>query len=140
MLIDHNGINRGSQAQVKRSKAQHSRERHNNQKENNHPLPSLLKKQESSPPGLVLAETRKIRKHYLDEIIGYELGKTQSVYREEFLKRHRVAPDIRARMVNSKGRLDDRGALLLQLHAKHFLCRSGFHGRLLRTVRQSVRH
>lgn len=99
MLLDFNGNIRASQACPKRSKPIAGREAPNPYKENLHPLPQLECQEERPVLTLVGAETRKIKKHYLDHILAYELAKAPASYREEFLKRHGVSADIRARMV-----------------------------------------
>lgn len=44
-------------------------------------------------------ETNKIQKHYMSEMLRYELDKSQENFRDDFLKRHKITPEIRARMV-----------------------------------------
>lgn len=44
-------------------------------------------------------ETKKIRKFYVDSILDYEIKKTSTSYRKEFLKLHKISSEIRARMV-----------------------------------------
>lgn len=71
---------------------------------------------------LVPAETNKIRKHYANKILEYELMKAPSCFRPEFLTTHNVSAEIRGRMVFLTDRLDDRSIIIFQLHDKHFLC------------------
>lgn len=100
MLIDLNGNIRASQICPKRGKPLAGKEPLNAQKENLHPLPHTELGEERPAAGLIAAETRKIKKNYLDHILSYELLKSTTTYRSEFLKRHNISPDIRARMVN----------------------------------------
>lgn len=98
MLIDLNGNIRASQVCPKRAKPA-AREPLNPYKENLHPLPPFEQPEERPAQTLIAAETRKIKKHYLDKILEYELVKAPVTFRNEFLKRHNVSPDVRARMV-----------------------------------------
>ena len=107
MLAEHNVNSRAPQVYAKKGKLPATKEPLNSQKENRTPVPVLGEREERGTQGLVAVETRKIRKYHLDDILAYELQKTGGSYRGEFLKRHNVLPDIRARMVNLLGRLDD---------------------------------
>lgn len=99
MLIDLNGNIRVSQVGAKKGKPLAGKELANAQKENLHPLPLGGSGEERLALGVIGAETRKIKKHYLDHILNYEVVKSPAAYRSEFLKRHNISPDIRARMV-----------------------------------------
>lgn len=72
---------------------------------------------------LVLTETNKIVADYIKRILANELSKSPENFRNDFLAQHRFGWDIRARMVSSRGRLDDRSALQLQLRKEHLFRR-----------------
>ncbi len=93
---------------------------------------SKLPVTDSSPPcdDLVLIETNKIVSDYLKRILANELSKSPENFRTDFLAQHRFGWDIRARMVTSTGRLDDRSALQFQLRQEHILCCYRHHGQL----------
>lgn len=57
------------------------------------PVPACL-------PDTILAQTNSIRLCFLNEMLSFELSKSPEALRCDFLKRHRITPEIRARMVS----------------------------------------
>lgn len=50
-------------------------------------------------PTNYILDTNSIRSNFLNEMLSYELSKSPENLRTDFLKRHRITPEIRARMV-----------------------------------------
>lgn len=100
MLNERNGNVRGSIASMPRLKPVAGREVSRVQKENTAAPREKAEEEVKRPLGLIPAETKKIRKFFLDEIIRHELGKTPQALRQEFLKPHKISSEIRARMVS----------------------------------------
>lgn len=100
MLNERNGNVRGSMASMPRLKPVASREVSRLLKENTAPQKEKGEEEVKKPLALIPAETKKIRKYFLDEIIRHELGKTPQAFRQEFLKPHKISSEIRARMVS----------------------------------------
>lgn len=57
------------------------------------PCPSPL-------PDTILLQTNAIKSTFLNEMLSFELSKSPESLRSDFLSRHRITPDIRARMVS----------------------------------------
>lgn len=47
----------------------------------------------------IITDTNTIKFNFLNEMLSYELSKSPETLRGDFLKRHRITPEIRARMV-----------------------------------------
>lgn len=47
----------------------------------------------------IVVDTNTIKLNFLNEMLSYELSKSPETLRGDFLKRHRITPEIRARMV-----------------------------------------
>lgn len=62
----------------------------------------LLKKhpKPQSSASFVITETDKIRFGNLKKILSHELSKQPAHFKQDFLERHRITPEIRARMVD----------------------------------------
>lgn len=99
MMNERNGNVRGSLANLPRLKPIRAREQPSTLKENLESGRAAAEEESRSLMSLIPAETRKIRRFYLDEILRNELAKAAQNYRPEFLKSHRVNFEIRARMV-----------------------------------------
>lgn len=99
MLLDHNGNIRPLKACANRQKVAATRDPLQNQKENRNPLLLAGGQEDHDSQRLITCETRKIRRFYLDNIMDQELIKAPGPYRSEFLTRHGITPEIRARMV-----------------------------------------
>ena len=50
-------------------------------------------------PTNYILDTNSIRSNFLNEMLSYELSKSPENLRTDFLKRHKITPEIRARMV-----------------------------------------
>ena len=128
MINERNGNVRGSLANLPRLKPIRAREQATTHKENLESGRAVTEEESKANLSLIPAETRKIRKHYLDEILRNELAKVTQSYRPEFLKSHRVSCEIRARMVDLSDRLDDRSSLEFQLRSEYFFRFCRHHG------------
>ena len=62
-------------------------------------LATLESSSSKSKDTFQVVETNKIKNHYLNSIMSYELLKIQDNFRSDFLKRHKLTAEIRARMV-----------------------------------------
>lgn len=51
----------------------------------------------------IIDDTNNIKGNFLNEMLSYELSKSPEALRTDFLKRHRITPEIRARMVSLAG-------------------------------------
>lgn len=99
-MKDHNGNLRDSLPNIRKPVKLAAKDSLKAIKENiNCSLPPAPKEPKSETCLLVPAETKKIKKFYLDEILTYEMKKVGLSYRPEFLKAHKVSAEIRARMV-----------------------------------------
>ncbi len=48
---------------------------------------------------LFVTETNKVKKANLRKVLSFELLKSKNNFRSDFLKKHKISPEIRARMV-----------------------------------------
>lgn len=47
----------------------------------------------------IIDDTNNIKLNFINEMLSYELSKSPESLRTDFLKRHKITPEIRARMV-----------------------------------------
>lgn len=88
----------------------------------NKPKPNPIKELTDPKKAFRLTETNKIKKDNLKKILSRELSRCRQNFRTNILDKHCVSSEVRARMVGSKGRLDDRSVEFFRLFSQHLLC------------------